>query len=76
MKIDELDKYIGLYVSFDYAITPPPWATKEMNNSNHIEGVLERNNGRLSHYRIGECALRDDLVGLICNFEVRENVYN
>ena len=69
MKLEELNKYIGHYISFDYAIIPPIWATKDVNCGNHIEGILETNNGRLSHYKIGECALRDDLVGLIINFE-------
>ena len=72
MTLEDLDKYVNLYVCFDYAIIPPPWIGKNANVNNHIEGTLIKNNGTKSHYAIKEydSALRDDMVGLIINFKV------
>ena len=75
MKLDDLDKYVGHYVSFDYAILPPKNKNTDINT--HIEGTLIRNTGSISHYAIkeyGGIALRDDMVGLIINFEDKEEL--
>lgn len=77
MKLNDLEKYVGKYVSFDYAIISPKGDNTDINN--HIEGTLEKNTGRLSHYAIkehGGIALRDDFVGLIINFKVIESKVN
>lgn len=76
MTKEELKKYIGKYVSFDIAIVPPLWKTESMNCDTHFEGILEENNGRLSHFSIGECAIRDDHIGLIINFKAKDDVCN
>ena len=76
MNKEELELHIGEYVKFDIAIMPPPWKTSSMDCDNHLEGILEKNNGRLSHFAIGECAIRDDMIPLIINFETKENNNN
>ena len=68
-----LKSYIGKYVKFDIAIMPPSWKTISMDCDNHLEGILIENNGRLSHFAIGECAIRDDMIPLIINFETKED---
>ena len=70
MTLKELEKYVGHYVSFDYAVIPIQHNNPDVDTRTHIEGTLEKNNGRLSHFAIKESdmALRDDFVGLIINF--------
>ena len=70
MTLKELEKYVGHYVSFDYAYVPAQWNNPDVDTRTHIEGTLKRNNGRLSHFSIEEdsLALRDDDVGFIINF--------